>query len=129
MAGLLIQNDHSEPVECLIRNLSIGGAQIRVSATRPVPEPGYLINLKARFAFHALPVWRLGSLAGLSFDGMHVINDLLPVHLDFLKCHFIERKLRQADQLISEGMQLVAALRKCDIAEDIYWQNHGLISP
>jgi hypothetical protein len=42
---------------------------------------------------------------------------LLPANLEFLRSLFRQAKLRQADQLIRDGMTKAAALRKCGIAE------------
>ena len=116
-AGVLAHDDHSEPLNCLIRDTSDDGAQIRVSAAQPVLEPGYMINLKTRTAYEARAVWRRGSLTGLSLGKEYAINDLLPAHLEFLRSFFIEAKLRQVDQLISGGIGIAAGLRKCGVTE------------
>ena len=120
IAGLLAPDDHSEPLNCLIRDISPDGAQIRVNPAQPAPESGYLINLKTRSAYHVHAVWRQGSLTGLSLGEERVINDLLPAHLEFLRSLFIEAKLRQVDQLTSQGLGKAAALRRCGIGEELY---------
>lgn len=116
-AGLLVRDDHSEPLNCLIRNISRDGAQIRASAAQPVPDRGYMVNLKTRCVYQTRAVWRRGSLTGLDLIQTYAIDDSLPAHLEFLRSLFVEAKLHQADQLITEGIPRAAALRKCGIAE------------
>lgn len=127
-AGLLARDDYSEPLNCLIRDISQDGAQIRVNATLPVPEQGYMINLKTRSAHYVHAVWRRGSLTGLGLGEAYAINDLLPANLEFLKSLFHEAKMRQVDKLVSEGMGRSAALRRCGIAEDHYRRSRDIFS-
>jgi len=94
-AAILAQNSHSQPLNCLIRDISQAGAQIRVNAAQPVPKSGYLINLRTRSAYEAKAVWRRGSLTGLSLGKQHTINDTLPADLEFLRGLFVAAKLRQ----------------------------------
>ncbi len=128
-AGLLTRDDCSEPLNCLIRDISPDGAQIRMNATQPVPESGYMINLKTRSAYHMHAVWRRGSLTGLTLGEERVINDLLPAQLEFLRSIFIEAKLRQVDQLTSQGLRKAAAFRKCGIKEELYRLAREIFSP
>ena len=118
-AGLLVRDGHSEPLNCLIRNISRDGAQIRVNAAQSVPEQGYMINLKSRCMYQTRAVWRRGSLAGLGLDQKIAINNLLPANLEYLGRLFLEAKMRQVNQLISEGMERTAAFRKCGVAEKL----------
>jgi hypothetical protein len=89
-AALLIRDNHSQPVNCLIRDVSSSGAQVRLSAAQSVPEPGYLVSLKYRTVYHTHAVWRRGSLTGLSFDQQYRIEDELPSHLQFLQRLLVE---------------------------------------
>ena len=125
-AGLFARDDYSEPLCCLIRDLSEEGAQIRINATEPLPEPGYIINLKTRSAQEARAVWRQGSVTGLSLGKKYAINDTLPNNLVFLKSLFTEAKLRQIDQMISEGVGSLAAVRKCGVTEEFYRRGRGM---
>ena len=127
-AGLLVRDDHSEPLNCLIRNVSRDGAQVRVNAAQPVPEQGYMVNLKTRCVYQTRAVWRQGSLTGLGLTQAYAIDDVLPVHLEFLRSLFVEAKLHLADQLVGEGMPRTAALRKCGIAEKHNRRSSDLLS-
>jgi hypothetical protein len=127
-AGLLARDDHSEPLNCLIRNISPDGAQIRVNAAQSVPEQGYMINLKTRSAYHAHTVWRRGSLTGLGLSSECAISEMMPAHLEFLRSLFIEAKVCQVDQLTAEGIGREAALHKCDITEELYRRGRATFS-
>lgn len=81
-AGVLTNGDRR--LNCLIRNISPHGAQIRVSARDLLPDPSYLINLKSGAAHRAYPVWRKGSLSGLRLGAAYALN-ALPPHLNYLK--------------------------------------------
>lgn len=118
-AGLLAKDGHSQPRNCLIRDVSPAGAQIRIAGIPPVPDEAYLINLRGRLAYHARAVWQRGSLTGLRFEKSYVINKLLPADLEFLRTLLIEANLHQAGQLISQGTELAAALRKCGVTQDL----------
>jgi len=80
-AGTLVQD--GDRFNCLIRDISPQGAQIRLSASQLVPDSCYLIDLKNGSAHHARPVWRKGTLSGLRLDDTHALN-ALPPHLEYL---------------------------------------------
>ena len=80
-AGVLVNNGWR--MNCLIRNISPQGAQIRIAASQLVPDKCYLINLKSGAAHRAYPVWRKGSLSGLRLAEAHMLT-ALPAHLDYL---------------------------------------------
>jgi hypothetical protein len=120
--GLLAYGSEANALNCLIRDIGTDGAQIRVSATQPIPDEVYLLSLRNRSLYHARPIWRRGSLTGLSFEKEYVINNLLPVHLEFLRSLLIEAKLRQVDQLTAQGTGITEALSKCGITAANYLQ-------
>src|SRR5579863_4082274 len=104
----MIRDDQMEPLNCLIRDIGPGGAQIRGSAAQSVPEPGYLINLKFRSAYCTRAVWRRGSLTGLSYDEKYLLDEPLPSHLSFLHRILVETLFRHARHLIAYGMETEA---------------------
>jgi hypothetical protein len=80
-AGLLA--NEGQRLNCLIRNISPGGAQIRLNASQLVPDFCFLINLQSGSAHRAYPVWRKGSLSGLRLAEVYAIA-ALPAHLGYL---------------------------------------------
>ena len=117
-AAVLACDDRAEPLNCLVREISQGGVQIRINAAQSIPDPGYLINLKCRSAYHTHVVWRRGSLVGLSYDEEYRIIANLPAHLNFLGRLLVDAQFGLAGQLIAQGMETEAALRKLGIAQD-----------
>ena len=116
-AGFFARDDRSVPLGCLIRDVSEGGAQIRINAAEPILGPGYIVNLKARSVQEARVVWRRGSLTGLSLGKKYGIGDQLPGPLEFLGS-FFEAMLRQVDQISLEAAGAAAALRDCGGTQD-----------
>src|SRR5690242_19839822 len=96
-AGLIADGLDMSTVPCLIRDLGLSGAQIRVNAQASIAPGSYLIDLGSRVAYLTYPVWRNGSLMGVAFEESYLINYDLPVRLGFLKNMFVEAKLRQDD--------------------------------
>ena len=95
-AALLVSSDQAAPLDCLIRDITQAGAQIRVSRATPIPEQGYLIDLKSGTAWTIQTVWRRGSLTGLRFLREFAINNALPAHMEFLVRLYLEGKKRQS---------------------------------
>lgn len=121
-AGFLADRGGAFVLDCLIRDVNATGAQIRASLAQPIPDEAYLVNLKNRSAFQAHAIWRRTSLAGFGFKREYVINDVLPVHLEFLRSLFIAAKLRQVDQLTSQGMCIPDALSKLGVTQATYFR-------
>ncbi len=101
-AGLLAGDGHSTALHCLIRDISPMGAQIRIGAAQPVPQRGYIIHLRTRFAYRARLLWRHGSLAGFSLGTACAIDDLLPARMEILRNQVMEAGLHHRDQLTSQ---------------------------
>jgi hypothetical protein len=98
-ALLASSNQHTAPLDCVIRNINPAGAQVRVSRDASIPEPGYLINLKSGSAWGIQTLWRRGSLTGLSLLWEFAIDSALPPHMEFLLRLHREGKKRQAVRL------------------------------
>jgi hypothetical protein len=95
-ALLASPNEHTAPLDCVIRNITLAGAQVRMNGDASIPEPGYLIDLKSGTAWSIQTVWRRGSLTGLSFLREFAITNALPAHMEFLLRLYLEGKKRQA---------------------------------
>ena len=57
--------------DCGIRNLSRGGAQLRLAPTQPLPARFALLDVAEGLAFEANLTWRRGELAGVTFSAVH----------------------------------------------------------
>jgi hypothetical protein len=103
-AAVIVDLDDMLPVNCLVRDSSADGAQVRLSSSQTVADGSYLVNLKSRTAFQLRPVWRRSSLVGFKFEDTHVLDNSLPDHLEFLKSIFVEAKLRQTNYIVARGV-------------------------
>ena len=121
-AAVLAEDADSPARDCLIRDISASGAQLRLNPGQCVPRNAYLINLMSRMAYLTDRVWQHGTLAGVSFDGGGVLGPAWPTDLDFLNRHFVLGKLRQISLLSGQGMDLTAVLTACNISHETYRQ-------
>jgi hypothetical protein len=63
-AKLIIGDD---PVDCIVRNFSVRGAQVRVLGDLDLPSTLSLLLTSEGLLFEATVVWRAGDKAGLTF--------------------------------------------------------------
>lgn len=82
-------------VDCLIHDISVGGARVRLETRSAVPESVILVHLRDRVAYEASVVWRKddGTL-GLKFEARHDLEDARSPGLRTLRRHCIEYSLR-----------------------------------
>ena len=66
LAGVLVLKDGVQ-AECTIRELSVSGAKVRISATLPTPRTVQLIDLTNAIGHQAQVAWRDGADLGLRF--------------------------------------------------------------
>jgi hypothetical protein len=87
--GLMIVEEGSSAVGCLVRDMSVEGMQLRTCSQLPLPEDAYLLMLPNRVARRVHFVWRRGSLTGARIVKHYVISRLLPPHLAFLRDKYL----------------------------------------
>jgi hypothetical protein len=83
--GKLVHGDGAFSFDCVIRDLSPGGAKIAVRRTQMMPRDLYLIAVKACLAHHAQVVWTNVPSRGLKFVDTFDLNDNLPENVKFLR--------------------------------------------
>lgn len=57
--------------DCVIRDISQGGAKIQLPAIFKIPPRFVLLHYKAKTAFEAVQKWRRDELVGMSFEARH----------------------------------------------------------
>ena len=67
LAGKIVQGN-GITLDCMIRNLTDGGAQIRVAAGQIVPNAFELIEIRSGVAYGAAVVWRSAGGMGVKFS-------------------------------------------------------------
>ena len=81
LAGKLIIDDGHISLDCTIRNLSTGGAKVRISAETDLPPKISLLLIKEGLLFEASVAWRKGDQIGLTFVGQYDLrDDVDPAH-------------------------------------------------
>ena len=65
--GKIIHGAHHTPIWVIIRDLSVGGAGVRVSPAEPIPHSFELLVVNEKLLFPAVVKWRKGELVGVEF--------------------------------------------------------------
>src|SRR3954464_7976107 len=102
-AGVIFDFDEAGTTNCLIRDASLQGAQLRISQDRAVAPGSWLLNLRTCMAFELVPVWRRPSLMGVKFARVHAIDEALPSRLDRLKPALAQAKLNFTLRVAANG--------------------------
>jgi len=89
--GKLVFSDTLSPpdgaltLDCMIRDISEGGAKIILAKRQPLPSHLYLIVVKYCVAYWADVVWLNYPARGLCFSRKYAMNGILPEELGFLR--------------------------------------------
>ncbi len=73
LAGKIVQANGIS-LDCMIRNLTEGGAQVRVAPGQIVANAFHLIEIRSGIAYHAAVAWRSPAGMGLKFSGRIDLN-------------------------------------------------------
>jgi hypothetical protein len=80
--GKLSLGPAAPPLDCLIGDMSVGGARVRVKPGATVPSELYLVHLKEWFAYEARVVWRRGDgNLGLAFKRSYDLDGAIRADL------------------------------------------------
>lgn len=66
--GHIILPNGTSTLSCVIRNITVAGAQIEMPATAGAPEKFKLVDVQTGRSHNAEVVWRKGNRWGLSFS-------------------------------------------------------------
>lgn len=65
--GYIVFNDGRSTIECVVRNLSEGGAQLIVESLIGIPD-NFVLQLKGGSTAKATIAWKRGTTIGIRFD-------------------------------------------------------------
>jgi len=88
--GLLVHGNGVFTIECIVRNISAGGAKVTLAQRQPLPGNLYLIVVKYGLACRAEIAWLSFPARGLKFADMHFVADSMPRELMFLRELWLE---------------------------------------
>jgi PilZ domain-containing protein len=103
---------------CMIRDMSAGGAQISLSRSLQKGEQIYLVDASNRAAHLAKVAWTDSDRAGLSFVRSYAINLGLPSRLKFFWRLLLEAKLKEVDRIVAAGVSMGLAFRSVGLANE-----------
>ena len=83
--GKIVYGQGAFSSDCVIRDLSYGGAKIVVRRTQMMPSSLYLIAVKNQVAHEAKVTWMNVPARGLQFINTYHLNDNIPEDVQFLK--------------------------------------------
>ena len=63
--------NHELWADCIVRDISQGGAKIQLPSVYKIPPRFVLLHYKAKIAFEAVMKWRRGDVVGMSFEAHH----------------------------------------------------------
>ncbi len=76
LRGKLFYGRGAFTIDCVIRNISPSGAQLRVQSGANIPDSVYLIDVARRTAFEATVKWRRrDGGVGLKFNAVHDLEN------------------------------------------------------
>jgi hypothetical protein len=65
--GKIISADDAQVIDCMIRNMSVGGARLEVPTTIPIPHEFTLLDVQTGRRYPAKMAWRRGEQMGVEF--------------------------------------------------------------
>jgi len=67
LAGRIVFHDGAYSYECVVRDMSEGGARVEIPSARMLPRRFYFLTSKGETAYDAELVWRTRLMAGIKF--------------------------------------------------------------
>ena len=94
LAGKLANEDATQTLDCVIRNLSADGAMIETSAPHLVPREMHLVQIKEGIVWDAEVIWRRGNRVGLKLKTRHDLRETTEKQLRALRAIWSQMALR-----------------------------------
>ncbi len=94
LGGKLVYGEGAITLDCMIRDLSDGGARIKLSDEQPLPNALFLIELRSGVAYEAAVAWKRYPELGLRFVSRHELETADTPHLRVLRRLWTETRAR-----------------------------------
>ena len=111
LGGVICDAYGETAIDCTIRGLSAGGAQVQLAETLQLDKEIYLVDTWKDWAYLAKVAWIKADRAGLSFVRSYGLSPEPPAPLQFLKSVLLDAKLRQVRALVERGRSPEEATR------------------
>jgi len=105
-SGLIARSNEEKAFNCVIRNISEGGAEISAKNPLELGEQMYLLVPRSQAAYLASIAWIKEERAGLSFSRTWDVAQGMPAELHFLRSRLAHAKLSQMLGLVQHGISI-----------------------
>ena len=117
LGGVICDAYGETVIDCTIRGLSGGGAQVQLAETLQLDKEIYLVDVWKDMAYLAKVAWIKADRAGLSFVRSYGLSPEPPAPLRFLKSVLLDAKLRQVRALVERGLSPEEATRMVGVKD------------
>ncbi len=94
LAGKVANQDATQTLDCVIRNLSADGAMIETPTPHLVPAEMHLVQIKEGIAWDAEVIWRRGNRVGVKLNARHDLRESTEKQLRALRAIWSQMALR-----------------------------------
>jgi hypothetical protein len=91
LPAVVLYDEGKQEFDCTIRDLSESGARIAIPNISKFPSHFYLLDIRGRIAYDASVAWCGKSEAGLEFQNILRLTDIVDPALSFLKRVWFQR--------------------------------------
>lgn len=94
LAGKVANQDTTQTLDCVIRNLSADGAMIETPTPHLVPAELHLVQIKEGIVWDAEVIWRRGNRVGVKLNNRHDLRETTEKQLRALRAIWSQMALR-----------------------------------
>ncbi len=91
LGGKLVYGDYFS-LDCVVRDITDGGARVQISGEQAVPDQLYLVDLRSGIAYEARVIWRRYPQVGLAFEHQHGLAEAATPHLRILRRLWMDKR-------------------------------------
>ncbi len=91
VGGKLVYGDYFS-VDCVVRDITDGGARVQISCDQPVPDQLFLVDLRSGIAYEARVAWRRYPQIGLAFEHQYGLAEASTPHLRILRRLWMDKR-------------------------------------
>jgi hypothetical protein len=90
LGAKLVYGDGAFTLDCVVRDITLNGARVRLPEGQAVPDKVFLVELRSGIAYEAQVTWKRHPEIGLKFVHQHGLSEASGPHLMILKRLWLE---------------------------------------
>jgi hypothetical protein len=94
LGAKLVYGDGAFTVDCVVRDVSLTGARIKLPEGQAVPDSVFLVEMRSGIAYEARVAWKRHPEIGLEFIHQHGLAEASTPHMMILKRLWMETQQR-----------------------------------